>query len=106
MVTARMPREKKEAVGRILNDLGTNASETVNRLYDYVLAHRSLPFDNERSSEATGGALLDALAFIDGLSHTSRFSTMTDDEIARERAIARGLVDPDSDARIQGARTS
>ena len=38
MVTARMSQEKKEAGNRVLEQLGTNASQVVNRLYDYVLA--------------------------------------------------------------------
>ena len=36
MVTARMSSEKKEAGNRILEQMGTNASQAVNRLYDYV----------------------------------------------------------------------
>ena len=37
MVTARMTQEKKEAGNRILERLGTNPSQAVNRLYDYLL---------------------------------------------------------------------
>ena len=44
MVTARMSQEKKEAGNRVLEQLGTNASQAVNRLYDYVLEKRQLPF--------------------------------------------------------------
>ena len=65
MVTARMSQEKKEAGNRVLEQLGTNASQVVNRLYDYVL--ESIP-------------------------RKDRFSTMTDDEIRRERLVSRGLA--------------
>ena len=44
MVTARMSQEKKEAGNRVLEQLGTNASQVVNRLYDYVLENKKLPF--------------------------------------------------------------
>ena len=44
MVTARMSSEKKEAGNRILEQMGTNASQAVNRLYDYVIEKRELPF--------------------------------------------------------------
>lgn len=47
MVTARMSQEKKEAGNRVLEQLGTNASQVVNRLYDYVLENKKLPFPEE-----------------------------------------------------------
>ena len=48
MVTARMSQEKKEAGNRMLEQLGTNASQAVNRLYDYVLENKKLPFPEEQ----------------------------------------------------------
>ena len=48
MVTARMSQEKKEAGNRVLEQLGTNASQVVNRLYDYVLENKKLPFPEEQ----------------------------------------------------------
>ena len=53
MVTARMSQEKKEAGNRVLEQLGTNASQAVNRLYDYVLEKRQLPFPEERERRNT-----------------------------------------------------
>ena len=40
MVTARMSQEKKDEGNRVLAQLGVNASQAVNRLYDYVLERR------------------------------------------------------------------
>ena len=48
MVTARMSQEKKEAGNRMLEQLGTNASQAVNRLYDYVLEKKELPFPEQQ----------------------------------------------------------
>ena len=48
MVTARMSAEKKEAGNRMLEQLGTNASQAVNRLYDYVLEKKQLPFPEQQ----------------------------------------------------------
>ena len=53
MVTARMSSEKKEAGNRILEQMGTNASQAVNRLYDYVIEKRELRF----SIGKKGGAI-------------------------------------------------
>lgn len=44
MVSARMSREKKAAGNRILAQLGTNASQAVNELYDYLIRNKKLPF--------------------------------------------------------------
>lgn len=53
MVTARMSQEKKEAGNRVLEQLGTNASQVVNRLYDYVLENKKLPFPEEQGGGNT-----------------------------------------------------
>lgn len=44
MVTARMTSEKKEAGNRVLEQLDTNVFQAVNKLYDYVLENKELPF--------------------------------------------------------------
>ena len=53
MVTARMSAEKKEAGNRMLEQLGTNASQAVNRLYDYVLEKKQLPFPEQQGDGST-----------------------------------------------------
>ncbi len=44
MVSARMSAEKKDAGNQILESLGTNASQAVNELYDFVIRNKRLPF--------------------------------------------------------------
>ena len=96
MVTARMSQEKKEAGNRVLEQLGTHASQAVNRLYDYVLEQRQLPFPEERERrEYTQQEIARAVAWVDSipLKRTSgRFSDMTIKEAKRDRLIARGLM--------------
>ena len=48
MVTARMRPEKKERGNQVLEALGTNASQVINRLYDYVIEFQKLPFPDDR----------------------------------------------------------
>ena len=103
MVTARMSQEKKEAGNRVLEQLGTNASQVVNRLYDYVLENKKLPFPEEQGRRKyTQEEIADyrkfhaqnpeAIAWVDSIPRKDRFSTMTDDEIRRERLVSRGLA--------------
>lgn len=93
MVTARMSQEKKEAGNRVLEQLGTNASQAVNRLYDYVLEKRQLPFPEERERrEYTQQEIARAVAWVDSIPRKDRFSIMTDDEIRQERLVSRGLA--------------
>lgn len=70
MVTARMSQEKKEAGNRVLEQLGTNASQVVNRLYDYVLENKKLPFPEEQgrrkyTQEEIAGRLPGWTAFLE-----------------------------------------
>ena len=65
MVTARMSQEKKEAGNRVLEQLGTNATQE---------------------------EIAEAIAWVDSIPRKDRFSTMTDDEIRRERLVSRGLA--------------
>ena len=93
MVTARMSQEKKEAGNRVLEQLGTNASQVVNRLYDYVLENKKLPFPEEQGRlKYTQEEIAEAIAWVDSIPRKDRFSTMTDDEIRRERLVSRGLA--------------
>lgn len=43
LVSARVPRAKKEAAAAILASLGATASELVNNAYDFLLAEGRLP---------------------------------------------------------------
>lgn len=93
MVTARMSQEKKEAGNRVLEQLGTNASQVVNRLYDYVLENKKPPFPEEQGRRKyTQEEIAEAIAWVDSIPRKDRFSTMTDDEIRRERLVSRGLA--------------
>ena len=93
MVTARMSAEKKEAGNRVLEQLGTNASQAVNRLNDYVLEKKELPFpEQQERRKYTQEEIARAIAWVDSIPRKDRFSTMTDDEIRRERLASRGLA--------------
>lgn len=93
MVTARMSAEKKEAGNRMLEQLGTNASQAVNRLYDYVLEKKQLPFPEPQERRThTQEEIAQAIAWVDSIPRKDRFSTMTDDEIRRERLVSRSLA--------------
>ena len=93
MVTARMSAEKKEAGNRMLEQLGTNASQAVNRLYDYVLEKKQLPFPEQQGRRKyTQEEIAQAIAWVESIPRRDRFSTMTDDDIRRERLISRGLA--------------
>ena len=85
MVTARMSKGKKESGNAILEQLGTNASNAINRFYDYIIEQKALPFDipDLLSSEE----LKKRIALVDGipLGTGNRFSSMSDEEIRRER---------------------
>ena len=94
MVTARMSQEKKDACNRILEQLGTNPSQVVNQLFDYVIEKQELPFSEEKHGH-TKEEIAEAIAFIDSiqtLPEGNRFATMTDEEIKMERLKSRGLA--------------
>lgn len=95
MVTARMSREKKDAGNRVLAKLGTNASQVVNRVYDYVIEHGELPSAlREERSRATEAQMRQAVAWADELlgCGDAELARMTDDEIEQERLIERGVA--------------
>ena len=88
IVTARVPQEKKEAVGAILKQLGSSPSQVINQLYDYVLEHKELPLMATRPKGYTAEDINDALALLGSISISpdSRFNDMSYDEIMAERA--------------------
>ncbi len=70
MVTARMSSEKKELGNQILAQLGTNASQTVNELYDYVISHKRLPFSQNKEfglNKYSKKQIQDAARMVDSL---------------------------------------
>lgn len=98
MVTARMPRAKKEAGGRVLSRLGSNASQLINDVYDYLIANNASPCADGRRTESTPinqARITEALASVEGLCmpKDNRFATMDDAAIRRERLSRRGLVE-------------
>ncbi len=99
MVTARMSAEKKEMGNRVLDQLGTNASQVVNRLYDYVIEQRALPFgqtEEKRQHHHTQEEIDEAIAWVDSipkLDPNNPYANMTDDEIRYERLKSRGYFD-------------
>ena len=48
MVTARMSQEKKQEAGKVLEGLGMSASQVINKLYDYLVQNKSLPFGEKK----------------------------------------------------------
>lgn len=97
MVTARMSAAKKESGNAILANLGTNASQVINQMYDYILENKRLPFSVKAERHVfSEEELAHAVALVDSITTLpagNRFSSMTDDEIKRERLAARGLFD-------------
>ncbi|WP_165045596.1 MULTISPECIES: type II toxin-antitoxin system RelB/DinJ family antitoxin [unclassified Adlercreutzia] len=88
MVTARMSREKKELGGAILETLGTNASQVINSLYDYVIEHRSLPFNKGTAHLShTPDEIAKATALVDSLmnSQQTSWSELSLKEVRRRR---------------------
>ena len=97
MVTARMPIEKKEAAYRVFEKLGTNASQVINSVFDYVIENEAIPGVEEQSHVHTPEEIAEAIAWADSLvdreREPSRFDGMTLKEVKRERLIAKGLME-------------
>lgn len=96
MVTARMPQSKKDAGGRILESLGTNASAAINGLYDYVISKRELPFGKEDTPAAPAKEdLVAALSWVDSIIEVEpgELSELSLKEAKRHKLIARGLLE-------------
>ena len=95
MVTARMPRSKKDAGSRVLGGLGYTASQAINELYDYVLKTGRLPFQEQQQRVAPDKQrLAQALAFVDSIAivEPSEFDRLDQDELKRRRLIEKGLA--------------
>ena len=101
MVTARMSQEKKDAGNRLLEQMGTNASQAVNRLYDYVLEKKELPFPEQHERRKyTQEEIAQAIAWVDSIPRkrtSGRFADMSIKEAKRDRLTARGLMQPGGD---------
>lgn len=88
MVTARMSSTKKDAGNRILEQLGTNASQVVNDLYDYVVENGMLPWQAARPQHSVNKKELKAaMQWVDGLQMDlpSEVSSMTIKDAKRAR---------------------
>ena len=89
-VTARMAQGKKDAANQAFKALGTNASQAINQLFSYAIAHKALPFKEENKA-ITATDLEEALSWVDslGITERTRFDHMSDKEIRAERRAAR-----------------
>ncbi len=95
MVTARMSQEKKDACNRILEQLGTNPSQVVNQLFDYVIEKQELPFSTGMRHKHTKEEIAEAIAFVDSIPErmtSGAYSTMTAKEAKLDRLKAKGLL--------------
>lgn len=93
MVTGRMSQAKKELGNQVLRELGTNASQVINELYDYVISRRSLPFS--ASGEGREARLRAAVAAVDAVPKVeldARFAAMDVRQARMERLSDDGLM--------------
>ena len=51
LVSARVPKAKKERAASILSSLGSTASDLINSAYDYVIATKELPAARKASRQ-------------------------------------------------------
>ena len=89
MVTARMSSTKKDQGNRVLESLGSNASQAINELYDYLAEHKDLPWKAERDEapSVSRDRLHEALSWVDGLglSVAPEFAAMSIKDARRHR---------------------
>ena len=93
MVTGRMSPAKKEQGTRVLNELGTNASQAINALYDYVIAHRALPFPDAGKQRGQSELLRASLRLVDSIPKVTldeHYASMTTKDARRERLSGHG----------------
>lgn len=50
LVSARVPRAKKEAASSLLESLGSTTSELINSAFEYLIENRSLPASKASTS--------------------------------------------------------
>lgn len=85
MVTGRMTKAKKDAGNKVLESLGTNASQAINQLYDYLVEEHRLPFENDTKSRPSAAQIKSAIAFIEDIPITNAFSSMSDEDIKAKK---------------------
>ncbi len=92
MVTARMSQSKKNAGNKILQELGYNASQAINELYDRILETHAWPLAPSKKEAVDPSDLAEALAFVDGIARvpSSEFVDMSPEEAKRRRVIEKG----------------
>lgn len=96
MVTGRMSQAKKELGNQVLRELGTNASQVINELYDYVISRRALPFSApEEGWEARLRAAVEAVDAVPKVELDARFAAMDLREARMERLADAGLLGDD-----------
>ena len=93
MVTARIAPEKKAAVARILAEHRTTPSELINNLYDWVLEHNAIPFQDDTATRYSMEDVLEAMHLVESLmvDEDSSFYGKSYDEIRRERLASEEL---------------
>lgn len=88
MVVARMSAAKKKAAARVLESLGSNASQAINELYDYLIAEKQLPWqEGPLKSTASTKKLAEALKWVDALSVSipPKYASMSIKDARRKR---------------------
>ena len=93
MVTGRMSQAKKELGNQVLRELGTNASQAINELYDYVISRRALPFSvPDEGREARLRAAVAAVDAVPKVVLDERFAAMDVRRARMERLADAGLM--------------
>ncbi len=93
MVTGRMSQAKKELGNQLLKELGTNASQVINELYDYVISRRALPFSaSEEGREARLRAAIAAVDAVPKVELDERFAAMDVRQARMERLAKDGQM--------------
>ncbi len=70
MVTARMPKGKKEAAAQVFKELGLTASQVINELFDQIIATRSVPsFEVAQQSKTAEQLYAEAEEWADSFPH-------------------------------------
>ena len=93
MVTGRMSQAKKELGNQVLRELGTNASQVISELYDYVISQRALPFSaSEEGREARLRAAIAAVDAVPKVELDERFAAMDVRQARMERLARDGLM--------------
>lgn len=93
MVTGRMSQAKKELGNQVLRELGTNASQAINELYDYVISRRALPFStSEEGREARLRAAVAAVDAVPRVELDERFAAMDVKQARMERLADAGMM--------------